>query len=190
MSINRFKAPQANYFEQACKELRNGRKTSHWIWYIFPQIKGLGYSYNSNYYGLAGIAEAKEYLADKELRDHLIQACQILIDLNAPDIERVMGYIDAIKLKSSMTLFYLASKEKIFKQVLDMYFDGQMCQKTVEMVGRDKEKRNQEYISKLDKSVEETKTGFAAEKSLEELRKLETDITLEEIDAWKKDGRK
>ena len=89
-----------------------------------------------------------------------------------------------------MTLFYLASNEAIFKQVLDMYFDGQMCQKTVEMVESTKEKRNQEYISKLEKSVEETKTGFAAEKSLEELRKLETDITLEEINAWKKDGRK
>lgn len=134
--VNRFKAPQANYFEQACKELRNGRKTSHWIWYIFPQIKGLGYSYNSNYYGLAGIDEAKEYLADTELHAHLIQACQILIDLNAPDIEQVMGYIDAIKLKSSMTLFYLASGDAIFKQVLDMYFNSQMCQKTMEMVGK------------------------------------------------------
>ena len=181
--INRFREPQKNYFEQACRELRNGRKTSHWIWYIFPQIKGLGYSYNSNFYGLSGIAEAKEYLADKELRDHLIQACQILIDLNAPDIEKVMGYIDAVKLKSSMTLFYLASENAIFKQVLDMYFGGQMCQWT-------KEKVNQDYISKLEKSVKETKTGFAAKKSLEELRKIETDITLEEIDAWKKEGRR
>ena len=170
--VNRFKAPQANYFEQACKELRNGRKTSHWIWYIFPQIKGLGYSYNSNYYGLAGIAEAKEYLADKELRDHLIQACQILIDLNAPDIEKVMGYIDAIKLKSSMTLFYLASNEAIFKQVLDMYFDGQMCQKTMDIVG--------------DLNISSTKRR----KSFKELGKMETDIILEEIDAWKKEGRK
>lgn len=186
--INRFKAPQKNYFEQACQELRNGRKTSHWIWYIFPQLKGLGYSYNSNYYGLKDIAEAKEYLADKELRDHLIQACQILIDLNAPDIEKVMGYIDAVKLKSSMTLFYLASGDAIFKQVLDMYFGGQMCQKTVDMAGKDN--RNQEYIAKLERSVEDTKTGFAAEKSLEELRKMETDITLEEIDTWKKDGRR
>ena len=164
--INRFKEPQKNYFEQACRELRNGRKTSHWIWYIFPQIKGLGYSYNSNFYGLSGIVEAKEYLADKELRDHLLEACQILIDLNAPDIEKVMGSIDAMKLKSSMTLFYLISKESIFKQVLDMYFGGQMCQWTVERV-------NQDYISKLEKSVKETKTGFAAEKSLEELRKME-----------------
>ena len=151
-------------------------------------MKGLGYSYNSNYYGLKDIAEAKEYLADKELRDHLIQACQILIDLNSPDIEKVMGYIDAVKLKSSMTLFYLASGDAIFKQVLDMYFNGQMCQKTVDMVGRDN--RNQEYIAKLEKSVKETKTGFAAEKNLEELRGMETDITLEEIDAWKKEGRR
>ena len=181
--INRFREPQKNYFEQACKELRNGRKTSHWIWYIFPQIKGLGYSYNSNYYGLNGITEAKEYLADTELRDHLLKACQILIDLNAPDIEKVMGHIDAVKLKSSMTLFHLASNDAIFKQVLDMYFGGQMCQKT-------KERVNQNYISKLEKSIEETKTGFAAEKSLEELRKIETDITLEEIDAWKKEGRR
>ena len=186
--INRFREPQKSYFEQACRELRNGRKTSHWIWYIFPQIKGLGYSYNSNYYGLKDIAEAKEYLADKELHDHLIQACQILIDLNAPDIEKVMGYIDAIKLKSSMTLFYLASKDEIFKQVLDMYFGGQLCQKTVDMVGRDN--RNQEYIPKLEHSVEETNKGFAAEKSLKELREMETNITLEEIDEWKKDGRR
>ena len=178
--VNRFKAPQKNYFEQVCKELKNGHKTSHWIWYIFPQIKGLGYSYNSNYYGLAGIDEAKEYLADKELHDHLIQACQILIDLNAPDIERVMGYIDAIKLKSSMTLFYLASNEAIFKQVLDMYFGGQMCQKTVEMV----EPVNISSPKRREKTLQN------AEKSFEELRKMETDITLEEIEAWKKEGRK
>ena len=178
--VNRFKAPQANYFEQACKELKNGRKTSHWIWYIFPQIKGLGHSYNSNYYGLAGIDEAKEYLADAELHDHLIQACQILIDLNAPDIEKVMGYIDAIKLKSSMTLFYLASKEDIFKQVLDMYFGGQMCQKTVDMLGS----------VNISSPKRREKTLQNAENSLEELKKLETDITLEEIDAWKKEGRK
>ena len=178
--VNRFKAPQANYFEQACKELRNGRKTSHWIWFIFPQIKGLGYSYNSNYYGLAGIAEAKEYLADKELHNHLIQACQILIDLNVPDIEKVMGYIDAIKLKSSMTLFYLASGEDIFKQILDMYFDGQMCQKTVEMAGP----------VNISSTKRREKTLQNAEKSFEKLCKMETDITLEEIEAWKKNGRK
>ena len=94
----------------------------------------------------------------------MIQACQILIDLNTPDIERVMGYIDAIKLKSSMTLFYLASNDAIFKQVLDMYFGGQMCQKTVEMVG-------------------------AARKAWEELTSIKTDITADEIGAWKKDGR-
>ena len=163
--INRFREPQKNYFEQACRELRNGRKTSHWIWYIFPQLKGLGYSYNSNFYGLKDIAEAKEYLADKELRDHLIEACRILIDLNAPDIEKVMGYIDAIKLKSSMTLFYLASGEDIFKQVLDMYFGGQMCQKTVDMVG-------------------------SAGKAWEELNSIKADITIEEIDKWKNDGRR
>ena len=149
--INRFREPQKNYFEQACRELRNGRKTSHWIWYIFPQIKGLGYSYNSNYYGLNGIAEAKKYLADKEL--------------NAPDIVKVMGHIDAIKLKSSMTLFHLASKEKIFKQVLDMYFGGQLCQKTVDMVG-------------------------SAGKAWEELTSIKTDIKPEEIDEWKKEGRR
>ena len=181
--INRFKAPQKNYFEQACQELRNGRKTSHWIWYIFPQLKGLGYSSTAQHYGLDGVEEAKKYLADKELHDNLVKISQILIDLNAPDIVRVMGHIDAMKLKSSMTLFGLISKEPIFKQVLDMYFDGQMCHWT-------KEKVNQDYISKLEKSVKETKTGFAAEKSLEELRKIETDITLEEIDAWKKEGRR
>ena len=134
--MERFIEKQKIYYNQAFHELKIGKKMSHWMWFIFPQIKGLGYSYNSNYYGLAGIAEAKEYLADEELHDHLIQACQILIDLNAPDIEKVMGYIDAVKLKSSMTLFCLASGDAIFKQVLDMYFDGQMCQQTVDMVGK------------------------------------------------------
>ena len=133
--INRFRDPQKNYFEQACRELRNGRKTSHWIWYIFPQLKGLGYSSTAQYYGLDGVEEAKEYIADKELHDNLVKVSQILVDLNAPDIVHVMGHIDAMKLKSSMTLFYLISKEPIFKQVLDMYFGGQMCQKTVDMVG-------------------------------------------------------
>ena len=163
--INRFKEAQKRDYEQAFRELRNGRKTSHWIWYIFPQLKGLGYSSTAQYYGLDGVEEAKEYIADKELHDNLVNISQILVNLNAPDIVRVMGHIDAMKLKSSMTLFYLISKEPIFKQVLDMYFDGQMCQWTVEKVGN-------------------------AGKAWEELSNIKTDITLEEIDNWKKEGRR
>ena len=102
--INRFREPQKNYFEQACQELRNGRKTSHWIWYIFPQLKGLGFSSMADYYGIDGGGEAKAYMADPILSARLIEISEALLSLGSSDPGEVMGYPDDLKLCSSTTL--------------------------------------------------------------------------------------
>ena len=105
MSITRFKEAQERFgeYETALEEIRQGRKRSHWIWYIFPQPKGLGRSYNSEYYGIASLEEAKEYLGDAVLRGRLLEISKALIEHKEEDIHSIMGGIDAQKLRSSMT---------------------------------------------------------------------------------------
>ena len=113
--------------------MKNGRKTSHWIWFIFPQLKSLGRSANAQYYGIENLDEAKEYLADKILRERLLEISSALLELPNKDIEYIMGSpIDAKKLQSSMTLFHLAEPTcEIFMKVLEKYFCGQLDSMTV-----------------------------------------------------------
>ena len=103
MSITRFKEAQERFgeYETALEEIRQGRKRSHWIWYIFPQLKGLGRSYNSEYYGIASLEEAKEYLGDAVLRGRLLEISKALMEHKEEDIHSIMGGIDAQKLRSS-----------------------------------------------------------------------------------------
>lgn len=111
MSTTRFKEAQERFgeYETALEEIRQGRKRSHWIWYIFPQLKGLGRSYNSEYYGIASLEEAKEYLGDAVLRGRLLEISKALMEHKEEDIHSIMGGIDAQKLRSSMTLFESAA---------------------------------------------------------------------------------
>ena len=113
MSITRFKEAQERFggYETALEEIRQGQKRSHWIWYIFPQLKGLGRSYNSEYYGMASLDEAKEYLGDPVLKERLLEISGVLLEHKGEDIHRIMGGIDAKKLCSSMTLFEVAGRE-------------------------------------------------------------------------------
>ena len=115
------------------------------MWYIFPQLAGLGFSEISQYYGIKGIEEAREYLADDFLRSHLVEISESLLALESNNATQVMGYPDDLKLKSSMTLFLLASghdskyekEAKVFKAVLDKYFGGEMDEQTVEMTQKE-----------------------------------------------------
>ncbi len=129
--LKRFKKAQEGEYEIAFDELKNGRKESHWMWYIFPQIKGLGESGYSEYYGLSGLNEAKAYYEDELLGSRLIALCNLLLRFNENDAVRIFGPTDSKKLKSSMTIFYLASKDETFKEVLNKYFDGELDSHTI-----------------------------------------------------------
>ena len=128
------KAQEWNY-QTALDEIKSGHKVSHWIWYIFPQLKALGKSVTAQNYGIENLDEAKEYLANKILRERLLEITQALLQLESNDIEYIMGSsIDAVKLRSSMTLFHFAEPNcEIFTKVIEKYFDGQLDETTVNL---------------------------------------------------------
>lgn len=133
--LNRFIKKQELYYDTALSEIKSGYKSSHWMWYIFPQLKGLGESEISEYYGLSGILEASEYYANEYLKEHLIEISKALLEINDKDIEYILGYPDNLKLKSCMTLFELVDQEnEIFKTVLDKYYSGNRDKKTIELL--------------------------------------------------------
>ena len=124
--FSKFLDAQAEDYSTALSEIRAGRKTSHWIWYIFPQLAALGRSSTAKFYGIANLDEARAYLADDTLASRLKEITQALLDLPDTDPQKVMGSkIDATKLRSSMTLFAIADPScAIFQSVLDKYFGG------------------------------------------------------------------
>jgi uncharacterized protein (DUF1810 family) len=118
-------AQDGGTYDQALRELRAGRKQGHWIWFVFPQIAGLGRSPTSQHYALSGLDEARAYLAHPVLGPRLVEAAQALLDLPGDDAVAVLGAIDAVKLRSSMTLFSRAGGHPVFAAVLTKYFAGQ-----------------------------------------------------------------
>lgn len=137
-NLDRFKRAQFAIYEQALAEMKAGRKRSHWIWYIFPQIAGLGTSYRSQQFAIKSLDEAKAYLEDEKLRDHLEEICGALLKLESSNAVQIMGDIDAMKLKSSMTLFDAASQEQdnIYNKVLAKFFDGEKDGKTLNILNK------------------------------------------------------
>ncbi len=128
--MNRFLKAQSNKYEEALQELKEGKKKTHWMWFIFPQIYGLASSATAIKYEFKSIAKAKEYFKNDVLRERLLELSNIVYNLNK-DIEDIFGYPDVYKFKSCMTLFYLIDlKHDIFKKNLDRYFSGQLCQHT------------------------------------------------------------
>ena len=123
--IDRFYEVHINHFDIALKEIQSGRKTSHWMWYIFPQLKFLGHSYNAVYYGLENEEEAKVFYEDEYLGDNFRKICRALLECESDDALEVMGYPDNLKLWSSMTLFYIATGDELFKRILDKFFSGE-----------------------------------------------------------------
>jgi uncharacterized protein (DUF1810 family) len=112
-------------YERAAAELRAGRKTSHWMWFVFPQIAGLGQSQMSRTYAISSLDEARAYLRHPVLGPRLIECARIVANARAGSAEQIFGGIDTQKLRSCMTLFLRAEPgEPVFKQVLDRYFDG------------------------------------------------------------------
>ena len=137
--LTRFLKANENDYETALNEIKNGRKQSHWMWYIFPQIKGLGHSFTAQYYAIQNAEEAKEYMAHPVLSADLLKISNELLKLNNENILDVFDYPDNLKLKSSMTLFFLVSENQTFKKVLDKFFDGELDSLTVEALRKEGE---------------------------------------------------
>jgi uncharacterized protein (DUF1810 family) len=125
--LQRFVAAQdaGGTYDHAVAQLRAGRKTSHWMWFVFPQIAGLGYSHVSRTYAITSLAEARAYLAHPVLGARLIECFCILTGVAGRTAEQVFGEVDALKLRSCVTLFmHAAPDEPVFRQVLEQYYDG------------------------------------------------------------------
>ncbi len=133
--LERFLAAQEREYQTALSEIKSGRKRSHWIWYIFPQIQGLGYSSIARYYAIQDTGEAQAYIQHPVLGKRLIEISNVLLTLTVSDPTKVMGHPDDLKLRSSMTLFSVAAPEEtVFKQVLDKFYDGKTDKRTLEIL--------------------------------------------------------
>lgn len=133
-NIERFIAAQNEFYEIALKEIKNGKKETHWMWFIFPQLKYLGNSEMSLYYGISNKEEAILYLKNAILRNRLINISKELYKLN-DNINNIMGPIDSLKLNSSMTLFkYIEPDIEIFSNIIEKFYDGEEDQKTLRML--------------------------------------------------------
>ena len=137
-------------YSGALSEIKEGHKHGHWIWYVFPQIKGLGHSYNSEFYGISSKHEAKAYLEHPELGKRLREITRALLDCSNPSAFNILGFPDVLKVQSCMTLFDLVSPNDIFNEVLEKYYEGKRCEKTIQRLGFHEEKlKNQIKLSKL-----------------------------------------
>ena len=135
MNLDHFHTAHQEDYHRALTEINNGKKTTHWMWYIFPQMKGLGHSETAQYYGLADEAEARSFLADPILGAHLREISEILLQHRGKSASAIFGYPDDLKLRSSMTLFaQVAGEESVFQEVLDEFFDGQKCERTLQLL--------------------------------------------------------
>lgn len=140
--LNRFIDAHKYNYETALREFKEGRKRSHWMWYIFPQITGLGESETSEYYAIHNMDEAIEYMAHPVLRSHMYELVDVLLNMDNYDIKEVFDFPDDIKLQSSMTLFYFVSLNKVFKAVLDKYYSGEYDKRTIDFIHSDCNKKD------------------------------------------------
>ncbi len=155
--LNRFVEAQEDYFDIAYEEIKTGKKKTHWMWYIFPQIHGLGYSETSIYYSIKSINEAISYLNNEYLYNNMIKICNLLLNTKVKNPANIFGGVDSLKLRSSMTLFYLINtddfilglddyhyeyvpfnfeKTNIFKEVLDKFYNS-IDEKTILIINKE-----------------------------------------------------
>lgn len=132
--LERFKEAHQRDYATALAEIRSGRKKSHWMWYIFPQIAGLGMSYTAQLYAIKDIEEARQYIAHPVLGARLIEISNALLTLDCSDATAVMGYPDDLKLRSCMTLFAQVSDDPVFDAVLAKFYGGRADARTLELL--------------------------------------------------------
>ena len=136
-NLYRFLEAQETSYDRAMLELAKGKKDSHWIWYIFPQIAGLGNSETTKLYSIKSLEEGRAYLKHPILGQRLVEACEILLNLKDVSINEVMGFPDDLKLLSSMTLFELVGNHNsIFSEIINLYFEGERDNKTIEIIAK------------------------------------------------------
>jgi uncharacterized protein (DUF1810 family) len=133
--LKRFIDGQEKNYANALAEIKNGRKRTHWMWYVFPQIAGLGFSQTTRFYAISDLAEAENYLAHAVLGARLIEISNALLEIKGKTANQIFGNPDDLKLKSSMTLFgTLKITNPVFQQVLDKYFGGEKDEKTLLLI--------------------------------------------------------
>ena len=134
-NLTRFLDAQKSDYSTALAEIKNGKKRSHWMWYIFPQIHGLGFSETSKFYAIKNVQEAEDFLNDPVLGKRLIDICNELLNQKTNDAYQIFGSPDNVKLRSSMTLFSsLKNTDPVFQKVLDKFFQGEKDGKTLSMI--------------------------------------------------------
>lgn len=134
--LDKFVSAQARDYSTALHEIQNGRKRSHWIWYIFPQLQGLGFSQTAQYYGIRDLEQARDYMAHPILGARLVEISEALLALESSNPGAVMGYPDDLKLCSCMTLFELAAPDQpVFAKVIEKFYGGNRDRLTLELLG-------------------------------------------------------
>jgi uncharacterized protein (DUF1810 family) len=132
-NLSRFHEAQEYSYQAALSEIKVGYKQSHWMWFIFPQIKGLGHSSTAQYYAISCVDEAQAYLEDDVLGGRIREICNELLNHSEKSVHHMLGGIDSMKLKSSMTLFDLISPDDVFNKVLDVFYSGERDRRTIEI---------------------------------------------------------
>ena len=133
-NLERFVEAQKSEYDVALREIREGCKRSHWIWFVFPQMASLGFSYNARFYGISCVDEARAYLAHPILGKRLRQITEALLQHKGKDVLSILGAIDTLKLCSCMTLFDAVSPDDVFRQVLETFYDDERDLQTLALV--------------------------------------------------------
>ncbi len=137
-ALSRFTNAQESIYDNALSELEKGQKRSHWMWFIFPQIDGLGYSKTAKYYAIKSLEETHHYLNHPTLGTRLLECTETVLGIEHRSASDIFGYPDDMKLKSSMTLFsYVANPDSVFDRLLDKYFHGKRDTRTLELLKKD-----------------------------------------------------
>jgi uncharacterized protein (DUF1810 family) len=132
--LQRFVDAQEEIYATALAELRAGAKRTHWMWFVFPQMRGLGFSSNAQFYGIASLEEARAYLAHPLLGPRLRACTQAVLDVQGKPLDAILGGVDAQKFRSSTTLFLRASGDAVFREALDRYCDGIEDERTLGLI--------------------------------------------------------
>ncbi len=136
-ALNRFIKAQAGIYDRVLAELRGGQKQTHWMWFIFPQIDGLGFSPTSRFYAIKSLEEARHYLGHPVLGARLVECAESVLAVQGRSASDIFGYPDDMKLQSSMTLFALAAgPHSVFERVLEKYYQGMRDARTLQIVGK------------------------------------------------------